>query len=470
MKRVVSIGLAALIAIAFLAAPASAGKVKHPSELKFHDLDLTTPQYEELEFENGMTGFFIEDHEVPVVSIQMILSTSRAPKEKGGLGELATWTIRNGGSAEWPGDRINQELEFVAASIESRSQGRSANVYVDCLKKDLGLCLEILGEILVRPAFPEDKIELRRETMLENIRRENDEPRRVAYREFRRILYGEHPKAWHQTEETVGSLTRDDLVAYHEAYFRPNNAIIAVSGDLTREELVEALDGAFAEWEPGPVEIEPEPEMVVEYVPSIHYAYKDMNQAMIIIGHLGMNSRDENRVAVQLMNFILGGGSFTSRITQKVRTDEGLAYAAYSQYGADPWTLGAFAASSQTRSDASGRAIQLIVDLIREMRDDGPTEDEVERAKDTYINNHAFEYESKQGVVQRLARLRWEGRPLDTPQRDFEMLADLSREDIMQAAAEYLHPDGLKILVVGDQSTFDQPLSNFGDVVSIELE
>jgi predicted Zn-dependent peptidase len=170
------------------------------------------------------------------------------------------------------------------------------------------------------------------------------------------------------------------------------------------------------------------------------------------------------------MNFILGGGSFTSRITERVRTDEGLAYAAYSRYGADPWTRGLFTASSQTRADATARATELIIEIIQEMWSEGPTEDEVERAKDTYLNNHVFDYESKSRVVYRLLELAWEGRPLDTPERDIERIGELTVDDVRAAAAEYLHPDGLAILVVGDESTFDQPLSNFGEVDVIELE
>jgi predicted Zn-dependent peptidase len=191
---------------------------------------------------------------------------------------------------------------------------------------------------------------------------------------------------------------------------------------------------------------------------------------VILIGHLGANRHDENLPAVRIMNFILGGGSFTSRITEKVRTDEGLAYATYSRYGTDPWTRGLFMASSQTRGDATARATELIIGIIEDMWESGPTEDEVGRAKDTYLNNHVFEYESKSRVVYRLLELAWEGRPLDTPERDIATIGDLTVDDVKAAAAEYLHPEGLTILVVGDESTFEQPLSNFGEVNVIELD
>ena len=468
MKRVLTVGLV-LVLSALLPVWSVATEVQHPSKLKYPELKLETPEYEEIEFESGLRGFFIEDHEVPVVNIHMRVSTDRPPKDKTGLNGLAAWAIRNGGSAEWPRDRINDELEFVAAELEFRGSGRSATISLNCLTKDLELCLEILGDLLRAPALPEDQIELRRTSMLEDIRRDNDDPRRIAGREFRSIVYGDHPMGWNATEESVSAITRDDIVEYHRTYFRPNNTLIGISGDVTKGEITDLLNEALAGWQPADVAIAPEPDVALAFEPSVNYAYKDINQGVIQVGHLGINSRDENRPAVQIMNFILGGGGFTSRITQRVRNDEGLAYDAYSYFDDDPWTYGMFAASSQTRADATARATSLILEIIRDMRDNGPTEDEVEFAIDSYLNSHVFDYDSKRRVVGRLVRLEWEGRPLDTPERDIEKIGSLTVDDVKAAASEYLHPDGLVVLVVGDEAEFDQPLSNFGDVNVIEL-
>ncbi|MBN2565530.1 MAG: insulinase family protein, partial [Candidatus Eisenbacteria bacterium] len=328
MKRCFTAGLALVTAIALFAGVASAAKVKRPGDLKYPKMELKTPDYAELQLNNGMTGFIIEDHEVPVVYISMLVGTGRPPADKVGLSELAAWTIRNGGGAAWPADRINEELEFVDAYVEfgrgggrgmmgrggpSFGDDRSMSVSVNCLKKDLGLCLEILGDLLTSPLLPEDKIELRRQTMLENIRRENDEPRSVASREFSKLVYGDHPMAWEPTTETVTGITRDDIVAFHQKYFHPGNAIIGVAGDVTRDEIIALLNEALAEWPQAEVEIEPEPPLQLRFDPSVNYVYKDIDQGVILIGHLGLNSRDPERPAVQIMNFILGGGSFTSR-------------------------------------------------------------------------------------------------------------------------------------------------------------
>lgn len=469
MKRVLTVCIVLAAAALLAACPAGAAKVKRPGELRYPKLEMEPPSYEQVEFDNGMHGFFIEDHEVPIVNIYMLVTTNRDPADKTGLGDLATWSIRNGGGTNWDADRINDELEFVDARLEMRTGLHSASIMVDCLKKDLPMCLEILGDLLVSPALPDDKIELRRETMLEDIRRENDDPRRLAYREFDKLVYGDHPMGRRPTEATVSAITRDDIAAYQETFFRPNNTIIGISGDVTLDEVTGLLDGALAGWVPAEVMVEPEPPLELTFKPSVNYIYKDVSQGVILIGHLGANSHDPNLPAIQIMDYILGGGSFTSRITQRVRTDEGLAYAAYSEYGDNAFTYGVFTASSQTRADATARAIALIEEIIRDMQENGPTQDELDRAIDTYLNKHVFDYDSKQAVVRELVRLAWEGRPLDTPEREVEAIGKLTVDDVKTVAARYLHPDGLTVLVVGNADEFDQPLSNFGKVNVIEL-
>ena len=443
---------------------------KRPEELTYPPIELRSPEYERIEFSNGMHGFFIEDREVPMVQINILIPTGYSPEGKEGVATLTAEVMRNGGTEDWPAERINEELEFVSASVEVNADSRRINVNVNCLKKDLDLSLEVLGEVLSRPAFPEDVFELRRETMLENLRRENDEPRYIASREYREILYAGHPMSKHATIETASALVRDDLVEFYEAYVCPQNAIIGIVGDVSKDEIMEKVAEALQGWGGEPIPIDPVPEMVRALSPSVHYAYKDINQGVMMIGHLGVNSRNEDLPAIRIMNFILGGGSFTSRITQKVRTDEGLAYAAYSRYGDDPWTYGLFTASSQTRADATGRAASLIVEIIEEMRENGPTEEEFERARDTYLNQQVFQYESKSEMIRRLVRYEHQGLPLDRAERMVAAMENLTLEDVAAAAREYLDPESLTMVFVGNQDEFDIPLSTFGEVYEIELD
>jgi zinc protease len=190
----------------------------------------------------------------------------------------------------------------------------------------------------------------------------------------------------------------------------------------------------------------------------------------MMLGHLSINAKSEDRPALSVMNFILGGGSFTSWIVTEVREKKGLAYSSGSRYGTDAFTLGAFYAYAQTKGEEYSRAMQLVIEQIEKMRTEGPTEEEFRKAIDSYVNGQVFDYDSKSGMVRRLVRLKFEGRPLDTPTKDMEAYKNMTLEDVKRVAGMYLHPDKLTVFVVGDKDTFDRPLSDFGEVNVIELD
>ncbi len=468
-RKVFIVMLAAVLAVSF-ASLAFAAKRQHPSKLKYDPLKVTTPAAVELALPSGLTGFFIEDHEIPVVDIVLAVRTYYPEKGKYGLNEMAQWVIRNGGTEKWPADKLNDELEFLAANIEVYGGNLSTMFAVNCLKKDLPRVLEIFGDLVMNPALPGDKVDMKRKTMLEDIRRKNDEPNAVVRREFAKLVYGDHPYAWESSTPSVNAITRDDLVAFHSTYFHPGNAIIGISGDVTKDEIVGMLDQAFAGWRKADVTIPKVPDIAAAPAASVNYAFMDINQAYLSIGHLGINANNPDRCAVNIMNFILGGGSFTSWITEQVRSDEGLAYSAGSRYSSDAFQLGTFSAYAQTKADACSRATGIIIEQIKKMRDVGPTADEVKSAVDSYVNSQVFDNESKSQVVRRLVQLKFEGRPLDTPEQDMLKYAQITAADVKAAAQKYLMPDKLTLLVVGDAKLFDRPLSDFGAVNEIKLE
>ena len=469
MKRKVFISILAVVLVVASASPLLAGR-KHPGKLKYPPLVITTPEVLDISFENGIEGFMIEDHEIPMVNVVILFKTYFPEREKYGVNEITRWVIRNGGSESWPSEKLNDELEFLPATVEIFGGNLSTTVFVNCQKKDLTEVLGIMADLIRNPVFPEDKVDKKKSDMLEDIRRKNDKPGDVARREFNKLLYRDHPYGWENTEASVSAITRDDLVAFHARYFHPNNALVGISGDVTREEIKKELDAVFGDWAKAQVTVPKVPEIDETPVESYSYVYKDINQANIMLGHLGINSNNPDRCAVTIMNFILGGGSFTSWITEEVRVKKGLAYSARSRYGADPFALGKFAASAQTKADEYSRAMRLIIDQIERMKTEGPTEDELKKAVDSFLNSKVFDYDSKSGMVRRLVNLKFQGRPLDTPEKDMERYAALTVEDIRRAAEKYLHPDKLTVLVVGDKEQFDRPLSDFGEVNEIKLD
>ncbi len=460
--------MAALLLIATMLIP-NQSHARLPKQLKFKPIEFKTPKVDTLKFSNGLHGYLIEDHEIPVINITIVFRSAYPPEDKVGLPSVAGWAIRNGGSKNYPKSEIDDQLEFVGASIESSADPRTGRISANFLTKDMDLVLDILADLLVNPAFDPDKIELRKKTLIEQIRRKADDPNALGRREFSKLIYRGHPAGREPTEETISNITREDVIAYHNNYVRPNNAVIGVAGDISKDEIIAKLNKVFAEWLPGGVK--PEfPEMKYELNPSVNYIYKDVNQGYIFAGHMSMNSSNPDRPIATIMNYILGGGSFTSWITQRIRSDEGLAYHAGSSYYASPWGYGIFRATCQTRSDAAMRALELLIEQIERMKNEGPTEQEVEDAKQALVNRQVFEYESPARLVSRLIWYDIAGLPLDTLEKDFEAYQEATVEDVKRVARKYLHPEALTILVVGDESKFDRPLSDFGKVTTIEIE
>ena len=458
-----------LLCLGLMLSLVAAVRADLPKQLEFPPIEFEIPEIDTLEFSNGLHGYLMEDHTVPLIDIVIMYKTGFPPEDKVGLDQIAGWAIRNGGSVQYPKDVIDDELEFIGALIESDAGSQVGQIRANFLTKDTEKVLAICADLILNPAFDPDKIELRKKSTVEAIRRKADDPKTLGRREFSKVVYGGHPVAWEPTAASVSSITQEDLIAFHHMYVRPDNAVIGISGDITGEEAVDLLERFLKDWEPGG-ETPAFPEMEYRIAPSVNYIYKDVNQAYIWAGHLGMNSHNEDRPLAEIMNYILGGGSFTSWITQRVRADEGLAYSAGSRFGASPWGYGLFSASCQTRSDAAMRALALMIEQIERMKEVGPSEEEVADAKESMINSRVFDYESADRIVRRLAWFDIVGMPLDTLEREFESYKTATLEDVGRVGREHLHPEDLVILVVGNKDLFDRPLSDLGKINVIEIE
>ncbi|MHC4453848.1 MAG: M16 family metallopeptidase, partial [Planctomycetota bacterium] len=311
-----------------------------------------------------------------------------------------------------------------------------------------------------------------KDELLEEIRRENDSPRQIVFREFRKILYkADHPysRKINGYKDTIESITRDDMIAFHKKYFHPNNVIMGISGDFDSKEIVKKIKSVFAEWKSAEINFPEVPAVEKEFKRSVNYIYKDVNQATVVFGHIGIDRLNKDYFPIKIMNFILGGGSFTSRIPSKVRSDEGLAYSAYSAFHT-PRDLGFFFASCQTKSESTVRAINLALDEVRKIREEQVDDEELELAKDTYINQFIFKFTSSASVVAQMVGIEYEGLPLNYLETYVDSIKVITKEDIMRVAKKYLHPDDIKLLVIGDMEKFDKPLAEFGEVNTIELE
>ncbi|MDP8240655.1 MAG: pitrilysin family protein [Candidatus Hatepunaea meridiana] len=439
-------------------------------DIDIPELQWQIPKYSEFKSKNGIAGLVVEDNEVPLVYFVLSFPVSPDPADKVGLAEMTAWTLRNGGSVNIPADSLNDIVEFKSAWIGVWAGQEQFHISGSGHKDDLPMLMNLAKELILNPAYSEDKIELKRSTMLEKIRRRYDRPNGIAHRELNKLIYPDHPFGRETSEATVNSITRDDLLAYHKQIFDPSSAIIGFSGDITLSKAKSLTKKYLKKLKKRQGKIVSIPSTPKQAGAGVYYAYKDVSQAFITMGHQTIDYNNPQRHAAEIMNRILGGSGFNSLLTKRIRVDEGLTYSIWSMFSSPVPVKGKFKASASTRIDQAGRTLALMTEIITDYQENGPSEEQFENAKQAIVNSYVWKYESSDNFLYRLTYLKWRGLPLDTPQRDLEAYQKLTLEDVRKAAKELLHPDKLIIVMVGDKEKLDRPLEDFGTIHELNIE
>jgi len=453
-------------------AGSQAAGLPDPRKLTFPPLAFQVPGAERVVLENGMVVYLLEDHELPLVSIQAYIGSGSVyePADKTGLAGLTGTVLRSGGTSAVPAEALDDELEFMASSIEASIGADSGSLSMSSLKKNFARTLELYAQVMMAPAFREDRVDQTRNRLIEAIRRENDEPKEVADRELNKSIYQGHPLGRYPTVESVGRISRDDLVSFHRRFFHPNNVILAVSGDFDRKEIIPSLTKAFGQWKRGEIALPtvPSPPPVVK--PAVLLVKKDINQTVIRMGHLGIDKNNPDLHAIYVMNAILGGSGFNSRLMSVVREKEGLAYNVDSSFQAGRRFPGTFEAETETKAGSSARAIGLMKEIISGMTREPVSDAELSLAKESIINSFIFGFTNTASVVNQQARLEYYGYPKGYLENFRRNISLVTKQDVLRVAKKYLHPEAMTLVVVGDEKRFDKPLSTFGEVREIVLE
>ena len=466
-----TLALAACLA-AFGAAPAQAQgddgirTTEYPvDDITYPDLrDFEVPTPRRVTLDNGLTVFLLEDRELPQVSAVARIGTGSVyePAEKVGLASVTGAAMRTGGTASMTPDEVNELLEGLGASVETGIGSTSGYVFMNTLKEHVGEVLPVFAEILRTPAFAEDKVALAKTQQKSAIARRNDNPQQIAFREFDKLVYGaDSPYARTPEYFTVDAIVRDDVVGFHERFFHPNNTLISVYGDFDADAMAKRLEAAFGDWpaaegaqRPAPPPVEGERDDSVHFIPK-----DDVTQSTVMIGHVGEIRRDHpDYFATIVMNEVLSGG-FTSRLFQSVRTDQGLAYTVGGRYSAGYETPGTFLAYTFTKSETTIKAVDAIMAELEKLREAPPTEEEMQLAKDSYLNSFVFNFDTKREVANRLMAYAYYDYPSDFLQQTKAGIEAVTAEDVQRVARTYMHPDEATILVLGKADDFDQPVS-----------
>lgn len=449
---------------------------KKVDEMKFPELKWNVPEVGKevtrTELDNGLILYLMENRELPLISGHALIRTGSiydSVKDQAVAGITGT-VMRTGGTKSYSPDSLNAILEYMAAAIECGIGNESGYAGMSFMSKDIDLGLELFYEVLRYPAFDSSKFELEKSQIKESIRRRNDRPGAIANREFYHLIYDDHPYGSILEWGDVKAITRDEIIAYHEKYFHPNNIMIAFTGDFDTKDMIKKVKKVFGKWKRHEINFPPIPQVQYVYDPGVFVINKDITQANIIVGQLGIKRDNPDKWAIALMNYILGGGSFMSRLTSKVRSDEGLAYSVRSSFMTGSRDYGTFTASAQTKTATAGRTLDIFFEEFERIKDSVPSEEEYESAKESFINSFIFQFDSPGEIVNRLMSLEYDDYPPDYYSTYLDHIRSVTPEDIERVAQKYLHPDSMTVLVVADTSALDFDLSKYGKVNYITLK
>lgn len=436
--------------------------VKHPRELTFAPLDFQVPNAEQHRhvLPSGVTVYVVEDHALPLVdvTVQVRVGSFLEPAAEAGLASLTGSMLRQGGAGDWSAEELDERADFLAAELGSSTGSTSGSAAVNCLSNVVPECLDLLFAMMQRPRFQQDRLAIATGNLLEGMKQRNDDAGNILEREWGWLLYGsEHFNTRLSTAGTIGAIDRDDLAAFHRRWWHPRNMVVAVAGAVDTEQILAQLEQRFAAWPAAEAAAEqtpwPPPAPAHTPRPGLYHVEKDIPQGRVAIGHLAKQWdpqwSDPQAYAAMVMNDILGGGGFTSRITQRIRSDEGLAYSAYSSFGIAPHWPGTFRIGFQSKNETVAYAAKIALDEVRRIQQQPPTDEELRVSKASFIDTFPRRFESADAVANLFAADDLLGRPHDYWTQYRARVAAVTAEDVMATARAELHPDRVVALVVG---------------------
>ncbi|MEO0072803.1 MAG: pitrilysin family protein [candidate division WOR-3 bacterium] len=403
----------------------------------------------------GLIVLTYETHQLPFIELRWVSYAGSAydPKGKEGLANFTNKMLTRGTKTR-NAYQLNQELEFLGASLSEGVSKELGFFHLRFLSKDTDTILEILADILQNPAFSEIELQkLKTKTILE-IKEDLDYPYELGARKFFSLLLKDHPYGHEPSgdTETVARFTLHDVKEFYQRHYTLNNSFLVAAGDFKREEFLRKLNEHFKDLPRGnKLEEIPEiPPGPYAESPQGYIIHKpELNQSYVFLGFYGISERNEDLVAVRAMNFILGGSPLVSRIGNRVRESAGLAYDVRS--GFYRWRYGGvFIATTQTSDPV--RAVRYITEEIEKLSKTGVTLQELNRTKTFYLGNFPFNFDSMRDKVTFLQDLELYGRSLDYPEKFQENIRALTGEKINTAAKKYLYPTNYLLVIVTNLS------------------
>lgn len=456
----------------------------HPDKLKYKSLDWEVPKPEAYRsvLKNGMVVYAKEDRSLPKVDLTLLIRAGSfwEPRGKEGLASITGTVMRTGGTELRSPEELDEKLESLAIDLDVSIGDTSASATLSALTKYVDDGLTLLVEVLSRPSFRQDKLDLAKAQTVQSMQTRNDSPASIESREVSLLLYGDYPVNAHPTKGSVDSIAREDLIAFHRRFFHPSAMILAAAGDFSKKEFLEKLERAFADCPTPAPEKASVPPVAHEPAPGV-YCFQDKlprnPQGRVTIGHLGIDLHHPDAFAIRVMSYIFGAGGFASRLMKVVRTDEGLAYDVRCDYRPGIAHRGTFRMAFQSRSESCLYAAALCLREMERMQKEEVSAEELQGAIQFYVDAFpALFFSTPAQTVSTLAGAEFHKYPKDYYQTYRENISAVTAADIKRVAREHMTRDRLVFVLVGNLSAIkggdgkhDVKIEQFGAVQDVPL-
>lgn len=460
-------------------APAQQGQSIKGAEIKGRApvnkelLRVTLPKAQEATLPNGLRMILLESHRVPTFSMQMVVMSGGLsdPADYHGLSSFTAALLREGTATRKSKD-IAEQTDTIGATLVAGSglSSFTTNVTTSGLVENLDQALELFADVILNPKFPQEEVDKYKTRQLQQLQFQRSIPQFLAAERFQRAIYGDHPAGMvAPPTDSIKKITSADLATFHDKYYRPNNAMLAIVGDVSLKEIMPKLQRAFGSWQKGDVPATTIPSVGQPGAMQIQLINRPGSvQTVLQLGSLGIERTSPDYFAVAVMNQILGGGP-AGRLFLNLREDKGYTYGAYSSFGGSKYR-GTVISSSEVRTDVTDGAMKEFMYELNRMRDEKVSAVELENAKRAMVGSFALSLEQPQALLGNIVQQKLYDMPADYWDTYPQKVMAISADDVQRVAQKYIDMTHLQVIAVGDASKTRTVLAKYGTVQEYDAD
>ena len=431
-------------------------------------LTVKLPRPKSFTLSNGLTVYVLEDHRFPAVRMRLLMHAGSLFEPKPGVAEMTAAMLTEGTKTR-SSMQLAEETADLGATLAAGSGADTTSLTVAGLSETTDQLIGLMGDVLLNPTFPVDRLDRLKFQQTSSIAQRRTNPAAMTADVAARVYYGGTPYGKPSAKEAeIAAIGTDDLASFHDAYYRPNGAILGVSGDVDIKELKAKLETALAGWKPGPQTPElPKAQFTPHESTRIFLIDRPGSaQTVLQFGNLAITQKDPDYIPLVVANRILGGGS-SGRLFQNIREQKGYTYGAYSSLTGGRWP-GIWGASASVRTPVTEPAVREFFNEFDRLQNERVSTQDLERAKRSIIGSFATTLESPDAILTRTLDLVELGLPLDYWDTYPARIEAVTADDVQRVAKKYLGKNRIQLIAVGERSQIEAGLKKFGPVEIVD--